>query len=160
MFSTIIEFVLCLKFEFNTLQLLSLTSKDVKDEIDKMRIPVGFSLNKVIKKMVFNIPRAITTRFKIISLDFATSEMSEEYFTELLQLIPLCDALTNLDLRNNQIGSEGAKKLAAVLLANRLTLESPKETVQSPLVTLDTLYGYVQGQCKLLAKLEIGRAHV
>ena len=57
MFSTIIEFVLCLKFELNTLHLLSLTSKDVKDEIDKMRPIVRFSLHKVIKTRVLNIPR-------------------------------------------------------------------------------------------------------
>jgi Ran GTPase-activating protein (RanGAP) involved in mRNA processing and transport len=137
MFSTIFEFVLCSfcsKLDFNTLLLLSLTSKDIKDEIDKMRIPVKICLSKVIKKMVFNIPQAIITRFKITSLDFAMSDISEEYFTKLLQLISLCDALTDLDLRNNRIGSEGAKKLATVLLANRLT---------------------VQGQCKLLTKLDL-----
>jgi Ran GTPase-activating protein (RanGAP) involved in mRNA processing and transport len=170
MFSTIIEFVLCSfcsKFEFNTLLLLSETSNDVKDEIDKMRIPVRFRFNKVIKKMGFNISLTITTRFKITSLDFTIftmSDMSEEYFTKLLQLIPLCDALSNinfninprnnqiskkrtkkftavlgvlgqckllakLDLKNNNIGPEEATNLATVLLANRLTLESPKETV-------------------------------
>jgi hypothetical protein len=92
MFSTIIEFVLCSfcsKFEFNTLQLLSLTSKDVKDEIDKMRIPVRFRFNKVIKKMGFDIPLTITTRFKITNLDFTMSDITEEYFTKLLQLISL-----------------------------------------------------------------------
>jgi Ran GTPase-activating protein (RanGAP) involved in mRNA processing and transport len=144
MFSTIFEFVLCSfcsKLDFNTLLLLSLTSKDIKDEIDKMRIPVKICLSKVIKEMVFNIPQAIITRFKITSLDFAMSDISEEYFIKLLQLIPLCDALTDLDLKNNRIGSEGAKKLATVLLANRVTLESPKETEL--------------GQCKLLTKLDL-----
>lgn len=140
MFSTIFEFVLCSfcsKLDFNTLLLLSLTSKDIKDEIDKMRIPVKICLSKVIKEMVFNIPQAIITRFKITSLDFAMSDISEEYFIKLLQLIPLCDALTDLDLKNNRIGSEGAKKLATVLLA----IESPKETEL--------------GQCKLLTKLDL-----
>jgi Ran GTPase-activating protein (RanGAP) involved in mRNA processing and transport len=173
MFSTIIEFVLCLKFEFNTLQLLSLTSKDVKDEIDKMLIPVRFRFNKVIKKMGFDIPLTITTRFKITSLDFAMSNISEEYFTKLLQLISLCDALTNLNLRNNQIGSKWAKKLATVLLTNRQTLEPPSETVlltnrqtlESPLETVETVHTplvilespivTVQKQCKLLTNLDL-----
>jgi hypothetical protein len=110
MFSTILEFVLCLnKLKFNTLQLLSETSKDVKNEIDNMQLSVRSRISN------FNIPLTITTRYKIISLDFTMSNISEENLKNLLQLILQCNALKDLSLRNNRIGSEGAIKLAAVL---------------------------------------------
>ena len=111
MFSTIIEFVL-FELKFNTLQLLSLTSKDVKNEIDNMRISVILRLYKVI------ISENIITRYKIISLDFTIftmSDITEEYFKIFLKLIPKCNDLTKINLRNNRIGSKGAKELTEVL---------------------------------------------
>jgi Ran GTPase-activating protein (RanGAP) involved in mRNA processing and transport len=169
MFSTIIEFVLCLnKLKFNTLQLLSETSKDVKNEIDNMQLSVILRLNKLI------ISESITTRYNIISLDFTIftmSDITEEYLKILLQLILQCNAITKINLRNNRIGSEGAKKLATVLLANGLTLESPNETVllanrltlESPnetvllanRLTLESPNETVLRQCNCLAKLEL-----
>ena len=166
MFSTILEFVLCLnKLKFNTLQLLSETSKDVKNEIDNMQLSVRSRLTN------YNITQTITTRYKIISLDFTMSNISEENLKNLLQLILQCNALkdlslrtdvrlsapkgaiklaavlrqcerlrlTNLDLKNNNIGSEGAKELTEVLLANRLTLEFPLETVLGKCNSLTSL---------------------
>jgi len=151
MFSTILEFVLCLnKFKFNTLLMLSETSKDVKNEIDNMQLSVKYRLTN------YNIIQTITTRFKIISLDFTMRNMPEEYFQKLFKLIPLCDALKDLSLRNNQISSEGAKELPTVQSANRLTLESPNETVQSAnRLTLESPNETVLGKCNSLTSLDL-----
>ena len=149
MFSTIIEFVLCSfcsKFEFNTLQLLSETSNDVKDEIDKIQLSVRSNISN------FNIPKTITTRYKIISLDFTMRNISEENLKNLLQLILQCNALKDLRLRTDaRLSAPKRLRLTNLDLKNnnRLTLESPNETVQSPLVTLEPVILAVQSANRL-----------
>jgi len=147
MFLTILEFVLCLnKLKFNTLQLLSETSNDVKDEIDKIQLSVRSRLTN------YNITQTITTRYKIISLDFTMRILSEENLKNLLQLILQCNALKDLRLRTDaRLSAPKRLRLTNLDLKNnnRLTLESPNETVQSPLVTLEPVILAVQSANRL-----------
>jgi len=154
MFLTILEFVLCLnKLKFNTLQLLSETSNDVKDEIDKIQLSVRSRISN------FNIPLTITTRYKIISLDFTMNNISEENLKNLLQLILQCNALKDLRLRTDaRLSVPKRLRLTNLDLKNnnRLTLESPNETVQSAnRLTLESPLETVLGKCNSLTSLDL-----
>ena len=147
MFSTILEFVLCLnKLKFNTLQLLSETSKDVKNEIDNMQLSVRSRISN------FNDFVTITTRYKIISLDFTMSYLSEENLKNLLQLILLCNALKDLSLRTDaRLSAPKRLRLTNLDLKNnnRLTLESQNETVQPVILALESSMVTVQSANRL-----------
>jgi Ran GTPase-activating protein (RanGAP) involved in mRNA processing and transport len=79
-----------------------------------------------------NITQTITTRYKIISLDFTMRILSEENLKNLLQLILQCNALKDLRLRTDaRLSAPKRLRLTNLDLKNnnRLTLESPNETV-------------------------------
>jgi hypothetical protein len=121
--------------------MLRMTSKKVREAVDKIRPPAVVCLSKsfwngtaavklqfVVRKLILRKGTAaeklkfvvrklalMTVWCRITTLDLRSCEMKGHGSARLAGVLPQCPALAHLDLSGNQIGQDGAESLAGVL---------------------------------------------
>jgi Ran GTPase-activating protein (RanGAP) involved in mRNA processing and transport len=107
--------------------MLRLTSKRVKEVVDKMRLPAVVRLSSsfwgdarngtAAEKLQFVMRqlKGLTVRCRITTLELPRCEMGRQEAERLARVLEQCPALAHLNLSGNQIGDAGAESLAGVL---------------------------------------------
>ena len=106
--------------------MLTMTSKQIKVAVDKLRPPTIVKVNKTFLDNVVCCKRErlqqiltqlekMVSRCRITILDLEGCGMSEQDAERLAGVLEQCPALSHLYLRGNQIGAEGVGRLAGVL---------------------------------------------
>jgi hypothetical protein len=108
--------------------MLRMTSKRIKEVVDKMRPPAVVRLSRVFwgdarngtaaekLRFVFRQLTALAARCRISTLELWHCEMQGQDAERLAGVLVQCPALVHLDLSYNQIGPDGAESLARVLV--------------------------------------------
>jgi Ran GTPase-activating protein (RanGAP) involved in mRNA processing and transport len=103
-----------------------MTSKSVKNAVDKLRPPAIVRLSRTFLDTVVCCKRGrllhiltelekMTSRCRITILDLENCGMSDQDAERLAGVLAQCPALSELYLNDNQIGDQGAGRLAGVL---------------------------------------------
>ena len=119
--------------------MLRMTSKPVKNAVDKLRPPAIVRLSRAFLDAVVCCKRErllhiltelekMTSLCRITILDVENCGMSGQDAERLAGVLAQCPALSELYLNGNQLGAEGVARLAGVLpqVLNLLALLVPK----------------------------------
>ena len=117
----------CRTWAENRTMLLRMTSKRVKEVVDKLRPPAAVKVSKAFRadarhgtaaEQLQHILRQLekmTCHCRITRLDLSSCSISGQDAERLAGVLAQCPGLFELDLSGNEIGDEGAGRVAAVL---------------------------------------------
>jgi Ran GTPase-activating protein (RanGAP) involved in mRNA processing and transport len=146
---------------------LRMTSKKVKEVVDKMRLPAVVRLSRSFwgdarngtkeakLEFVWRQLAAMTARCLITTLALPECAMKRQDAKRLAGVLGQCPALAHLDLSGNGIGPDGAKSLAGVLGQCTALMHLDLSGNHIGPAGAESLAG-VLGQCPALAHLDLG----